>query len=669
MTIRAAPDAMPHAPFSRSRALRRVCGGLSAALVVVSTLHIGTFDPTLALRGLLLGAGLVLATPFLAGLVPGRAPTGESARRLVAAVFVVNALATLYAIPIHVLASSRPIVTDDYAVHYVQCERARSELRHSFRVAGYSPWFMAGYPAGTIFDVDMKGAELFCTLLPMPTALALKVFVFGVFLLMVLGFYHGSRLLGFGAGENVLGLLLFLVYWHWGRPYAGDFRYVGMFSFVAACYLSLLLAGLLRAFLLGSHGRTFFVLGAVTFLLHAATLVLVAAPFLALLVVHRRSIHRRQIERLILWALVVLLANVLWLKPVIEFLPDKLPTTAYYQTRGALAVAHLLLRPTSAPALALLVLAVLGAWRQSRRGLAAQAAPLVAGAVFLMLCAAYGVFVPGLNQMEPGRFLFGAIVFAAPLAGSGLAWMFDRLPAAARGAALRRAALVALVLLPLPLALLEAKAFYRHTVGVALTPAVERLRQAIRATVHPGARLMIEDANAAVFGGTYFPVLLPHETGVEQIGGPYPHTPLRHARTEFTSDRLLGRPLADWDPAALRTRLAFLRVRWIVTATPAAARLVASVPGVSRVWNEPPFSIWVLDAGEPAEPRTTASLDRIEVTFDAPSRGAFIPYHWVRGLRASPPAEIVPALHDDDPVPYIYIRPHGANRVLIRYRK
>ncbi len=664
------PQPPSPSPPPRGGTAPRILAGLSVALLALSTVDIVHFAQHPALRALVLVAGLLAAVPLLASLVPaGRIDAGNS-RRVVTALFVISAIGTLYAIPARVLFDRRPILTDDYAVHYIQCERARTELRHAFRANCYSPWFMAGYPAGTIFDVDMKGAELFCSVLPMPTALALKVFVLAAFLALVLAVYSGTRQLGFAIEESVLGLLLFLVYWHWGRPYAGDFRYVGMFSFVAACYFSLLLAGILRSFLHGTHRRVFFILGPLVFLLHASTAVMVVAPFLSILVVHRGRLRRRELELLGIWALVVVFVNVLWLKPVIEFLPDKTETTAYYQMTGMGALARLLLRPTSAPALVLLVAAALGAWRLRHDHRTGDALPCAAAVIFLLACAAFGTHVPGLRQMEPGRFLLGALVFAVPLAGTGSRWILDRFATAAgpAGVGLRRAAIVCFALLPLPLAMLEAKAFYHHTIGLELTPPVERFREAIRAHVRPGARLMIEDANASVYGGTYFPALLPLETHVEQIGGPYPHTPLRHARTSFTSTRILGAPYDARDPSTLRAQLDFLRVRWIATATPGAARLAESIPGISVLWREPPFALWELSGGAPWEPAVTAEFDRIEATFASSANGAFIPYHWVSGLEVAPPAEIVPALHDDDPVPYIYVRPHGATRVVIRYR-
>jgi hypothetical protein len=443
-----------------------------------------------------------------------------------------------------------------------------------------------------------------------------------------------------------------------------------MFSFVFAAHLCLLLAGLLRRFLHGDHRRAFFVASPLTFLVHISALVMAAAPMATVLITDRARVRRRSVELLILCALVVLLVNVLWLKPVIEFLPDKTPTRVYYQVHGAAELARILARPGGILALALLGLAVVGAVRLHREGRGAVGAPCVAAAAFLALCAGYGVYLPGVDQMEPGRFLFAAIVFASPPAGTGARHVLDTVLRgfpAPRRACLRAAAIVALALAGLPLALFEAKAYYRHTVRSDFSPAVEALVAAIDMHVRPGSRLMIEDASAGAYGGAHLPALLPHRTGVEQIGGPYPHTPLRHSRTSFTSGRVLGTPLAKWEAGELAERLRFLRVRWIVTATPPTTAVVASLAGVSRLWAAGGYTLWELPDAGPWEPRVASDYDRLEVTFSEPSGGVVLPYHWVPGIETDAPASIVPVLRYDDPVPYIYVRPRGLGRVVITY--
>jgi len=666
------PPTRPPDRISRRRA--GLLAGVSGVLVFVSALEIAPLREHLFLRALLLLGGLLPAGWVLLSLLPHGRIDDSNRRRFVLAIFGLHVLATLYAFPPGALIDRRPFVTVDHAVHYAQCVRAKSVFWQSLRMNSYSPYFMAGYPAGTVFDVDMKGAELLCTVLPLPTALTLKAFILGAYLTLVFTLLMGARMLGFRTEESVFGVLVFLTYWHFGRPYAGDFRFVGMFSFVFASHLCLLLSGLLRRFLLGTHRRTFFVLAPLTFLVHISALVMAAAPLAAVLATDRSRLRRRNVEVLLMCALLVLFANVLWLKPVIEFLPDKTPTNVYYQLHGLAGLVGLLARPSAGLALALLGLAVAGAWRLAREGRIGVGAPCAAATLFLLLCASYGVYIPGLDQMEPGRFLLGALVFAAPLAGAGARWMLDAAltlragPAAAGGRVrARAAAIVALTLAGLPLALIEAKAYYRHTVRVDFSPGVNALRAAIDARVRPGARLMIEDASAEAYGGTHLPALLPLHTGVEQIGGPYPHTPLRHYRTSFTSDSILGTPLARWNPTELRERLSFLRVKWIVTATPATTAVIASLPGVARVWEERAYSLWELPDPGGWEPRIESAFNRLDVAFSAPSNGVVLPYHWVQGLETAAPADIVPVLRYDDPVPYIYLRPRGLSHVVITY--
>ena len=175
-----------------------------------------------------------------------------------------------------------------------------------------------------------------------------------------------------------------------------------------------------------------------------------------------------------------------------------------------------------------------------------------------------------MNQLEPGRFLFSAIVFAAPMAGAGAAWLIhvacDRF-AGATPARLRTAVMLVLALAPLPLSMLDAKAYYRHTLSVDLPPRVERLRSTLVAGMQGEGRLLIEEGNVSAYDGFFLPALLPSQTHVEQIGGPFPHVPLVFHRTSFDATTLLGRPFAEWTGSELLERLRFLRVRWVVTSS------------------------------------------------------------------------------------------------------
>jgi hypothetical protein len=639
-----------------------------------AVLFASTIDAVFAGRGLgarLLCAavGMALAVPGLRGFLRGARVRASNRRRWLAALAVIHLLGTLYFFPVQHLFDARPVVSVDHAVHYNQCLRAKNVFWSSLRLDCYSPYFMAGYPAGSIFDIDVKGAELFSALVPLPAAVGLKLFILFAYLTMLPSVYRGARMLGFRVEESALGAMLLLAYWHWGRPFASDFRFVGMFSFVFATHAVLYLTGLMRRFLAAQRGRTLFVVGPVAFLVHVLTVVMAAVSLSSVCIIDRARLNRRRLELLFLWALVVVFVNALWILPLLRFLPYKVPTEAYYQLGGPAELARQLWKPTGAVALALFALAIAGSWRLARARRAAVGMPCAVTSLSMLLLSACGVYLPGVDQLEPGRFLFSALVFAAPLAGVGAAWLIGVVSRCAGGARrnwVREAAVVGLALAPLPLAMLDAKAFYHHTLSVDLPPRVERFRRGIVSVVQPGARLMIEEGTARAYEGSFLPALLPSETRVEQIGGPYPHTPLLHHRITFDGDACLGVPFDRWDPATLMERLAFLRVRWIATTTDAATRFVAALPGVEVRWRDGPYTLWELPGASPTW-KLEADYNRIRASLEVGTRPVVLPYHWVEGLRAEGGNEIVPVLRDDDPVPYVCVRRVRVTPVVIRY--
>lgn len=579
-------------------------------------------------------------------------------------------VATLFFFPAQQLVDPRPIVTADHAVHYAQCLRSRAIFWQTFRLDCYNPYFMAGYPAGTIFDLDMKGAELFTALIPIHTATALKIFILIAYLSMLPSVYRGARMLGFRLDEAVFAVMLLLAYWHWGRPYAGDFRYVGMFSFVFATHAVVYISGLVRRFLAGDRGRAMFILGPVALSVHVLSVVMAGVCIASVLVADRARVTRRRAELLFLWALVIVFVNALWILPLVRFLPDKAPSQAFFQLHGVHQFVRLVLAPTGWIAGGVLVLAACGALRLSRDGRMNVAFPSLVSTAVMLVFAVFGIHLPGVNQLEPGRFLFSAIVFATPLAGAGAVWLMEILDArlsAPHAARVHTLVMVVLSLAPLPLAMLDAKAYYRHTLTLDLPPRVERLRSYLVANLNGSGRLLIEEGSVRAYDGFFLPALLPSQTRVEQIGGPYPQVPLIHHRTTFDERSFLGLPFARWTPDDAKSRLRFLRVRWAVTATAEAEHFVAAIPGVVRRWQDGPLCFWELPS-EGDNVAVSAGYNRIEARIAVGSRPEVLPYHWVEGLETTGGNEIVPVFRDDDPVPFVCVRRVVATPVIVRYR-
>jgi len=642
---------------------------LAAAIIVVSTLDTGN----LGLRGLILALGLLPAAIALTRIAPAGTLDGGNSRKILGAAFAVHVLATLFFFPLPDVVNGLPPVTLDHSFHYYQAVRARDVFWETLRIDRYDPYFMAGYPGGTIFDLDMKAAEVFCGIVPVVNvARCLKLFILGAYLGMVPALYLGSRLQGFRREESLLGVLLFLAYWHWGRPYAGNFRYAGMFSFVFASHLCFLLVGLLREVGLGRRMWSFLILGPLAFMVHPTAAVMLPVPISASLAADRRHWHCRRWLVLAVWCLVVVGVNAFWLRPFFSYVWMKTTTQFYYQVDGFGGLVRILLKPGGVIALAMMGLAIVGVWRLAVERRLSAGLPALMGSAALFVVAAVGVRMWAIDQLEPGRFLLSAIMFLTPLAGVGarearerLARLFGEGGAAAR---VRSWVFAAMVLVMLPLAMLESKAYYRHTIRTTYTAEVSALVEAIEANVDREGRLMIEDCPAMFYGDVHLPALLPLSTGAEQIGGPYPHTFLLYYFATFRYEGTFGRPLEEWDGPGLARHLDFYRVRCVVTATEGATRAMAALLEVPPVWVSPPYALWRLEGKDlNTGVRSRARMNRIEVEVDGGEDGYLLEYHWVPGLSVSRPATIEPRHVLDDPVPFIYLRPGGARAIAITY--
>jgi hypothetical protein len=80
--------------------------------------------------------------------------------------------------------SPSPIYTDDYAMHFSQCLSTARFFSSAGKCWGYDPFFLAGYPAGTLVNADNKAWEIFFLLLSfLPEGLAFKLYLM-LFLLL-----------------------------------------------------------------------------------------------------------------------------------------------------------------------------------------------------------------------------------------------------------------------------------------------------------------------------------------------------------------------------------------------------------------------------------------------------------------------------------------------------
>ncbi len=679
---------MKAAPRTRDSCLLAAAAGLGIAATARSFGIDGITIPAAALLG---GAALLALGPLIR-FAKGGGGFAEREKTIASAVVAFHIVATLFFFPPEDIFNDRPVLTLDHAVHFYEVERGREVFWNSFRLHMDDPYFLAGYPGGTVFEIDTNGVSLWCALLRViDTARSYKLFILLAHLLAPLTIYAGCRRLRFDPEESAFGTLFFLAYWHWGRPYAGDFRFAGMFAYLFVCHLSLYIAGLFGSFLAGERVKRFYVIGPLAFLVHPTAAVLLPVPFLALFLAKgsrgltgsdRRARERRLFGRFIAWCLLVLAVNAFWLVPFFQYLHIKTASESFFQINGIRGLLSVMIKLGNLPALALLVLGGIGFGSLLKRKRLADAAVPAAASVFLLFLAGFGIHLPVVDQMEPGRFLVPAFVFMAPLAGAGITAFLEKAREAFMPACGCRRAKVSLgivLFLCLPVfGLVESRAYYRHTLSTTLTPDVTRFIEAIGRHADRSGRLMIESGPAWAYGDSHLPSIIPLYTGIEQIGGPYPFIFIEHGFTSFQVRRTMGLPLAKMPPELLLEYIDLYNVRWIATATPEAGAYIEKLPSVKVLWSMKHFALFGVTtppSGFASERGVgvRASYDLLQVTIapdagQAPPHAIVLKYHWDPGLEVAAPSAISPVKRLDDPVPLILLEPNGKMDVRITFR-
>ena len=330
-------------------------------------------------------------------------------RAAVVSLLVLHVAGTMILFPPRALRSPDPITSGDGAYHYYQTLAVHRILNRGGHPWGYDPFFMAGYPAGVPFDVDAKGAELFChafSRLGFPQAF--KAWALIALLLAPAMLYAAGRALGLTRAEATAAVGLALLYWHFGRPFLGHLRWAGKHSFLLASGLCVLVLALIwRALDARGRGRIGWLAGGTALAAAAWQISPLALPMLVpgLLVLLAGALRRLRLRdhgAIALGLALVVLVNAGWIVPMLRLHDARLPTSYWLQLRGLQEIAFVYTRKTSIVFAAITVLGCWGLMLLGRRHRSAGAALAVTGAAWF-LAAFFGARVPALARIDPGR--------------------------------------------------------------------------------------------------------------------------------------------------------------------------------------------------------------------------------------------------------------------------
>ncbi|RUL88434.1 hypothetical protein TsocGM_06880 [Tautonia sociabilis] len=601
--------------------------------------------------------------------------------------------------------STWPVPMHDHPMHFHNAIVTRSFLNQNGTTAGYDPYFMSGYaksvvsdPSGTLIEVWValfggdNPARAYKLLLLLAMAMAPVLVA-----LAILRWGGNGDAACFGTG-------LFLVYLWTDFPlsYAG----LGMISFFLVVPLGVLVlslverylarGGLLR-WLLGVTG------GCLLLLVHPLCVLTVAPAILASTAWMIRARNRMDPKpgwsrHLGLWLMppIVLAANAFWWLPAVSLRETRDPRgLGFYHTEPVwqrLGQILGLVEPVQGPIQAVLLagaavgLAAMGGKRRS----SAVALGVFVGAAFFWgyLAGAFRQFDP----MEPGRNTFALYTGAAVAAGIG--WSSVRARLRSSPGRLDRWAAVGLMLVGIRLfapAMLggisarvgrDAVPRVRWEVGeppqvrfwsptgtppeLASTPREDQrwIVDQVKEHFGPGDRIFYEEGGRATeglvdpFGGRRFGGLLPTLAGVEVVGGPFLHVPVRENHTQFGMGRLCGEE--RWGREEFERYARLYGPEGIVCWSPLARQVVRENPDRFEILVErgPMIIAKVLGFEGDAirgDAEVEATAGRLEVRPIAADVDGMIVlrYHSVPGLRSDPPGLLRAVEEPGDPVPFI----------------
>lgn len=637
-------------------------------------------------------SGAVRFPPDLSSREPGgkedervdRLMPGFPIRRLVkpglvlVVLFTGYFLFTLTLLPPRILTSGHPIAVADYALHFIRTVAANEFWTNYQRSWGYNPFFMAGYPAGTVFDVNNHFIELFGVGLhrfgvSLPTAFNLLVFL--AFLLAPFLVWLTARNFGLTPWQQVIAVTLAMALWLTDSQVSLTWRIGVIASGMAMYSLPFSLSCLYRFRTDRSKfwALCFLVSGALVSLLHPLSFLFFYAPIGFYFLWRAKDFDLRFWAVLVVFAGIALLANLFWILPLVRDLPLK--TWSGYHWIGNLKslVADLLGARDSGLRLLIYLLAAGGFLIWSREGQKELFRLLLVLTLVLSFFGYISGQISAFQQLETYRNNLVAsflLIMPASLFITSLPSRLQSLPSRRRWAVAGLALLITLHVIGRNLLWFRpflSGDFRSHSLRP-LGPDEIGVVKWLQGHDENQGRVLVE----------YWPLadLLPWYAGLQVIGGPYPLVWMPHNFANFVwpaddegGIRLFGRYLRQMSPPTLDQYLETYNIGWVVAHTEgskeifdrATQLLVAANFGPYRIYQNSRSPSFFLNGNG----NVRAEFGRLQVTGASPGK-LVLKFHWASTLVTDPPQELRPKTVLDDPVPFIEVPQNRFSDFVIR---
>jgi hypothetical protein len=585
-----------------------------------------------------------------------------------------------------------PIWRDDHPLYFHSGLVTRHFLRQTGTTAGYDPSFMAGYAKSVIFPASSTLPELVIALFGGDRAeFAYKAYVLASAALIPWLVAWGAGLWNARGRGAAIAVLLFLTYVWTDFPI--NYAAFGMLPYLLAIPLGLAATGAFCRYAERGGMRWWLVSTAlmVGVVLVHLTGAMVVAPAAALAYATAFATRERvpgsfpRSRHVGVWLIpvIVLAANAFWWLPGLWLASTKGRSDfAFAHPEGILTRLGQIVT-VEAPIESLLWGAGLVGLALSVRHARVQGAGL---AGFIGAGVFWGYLAGGLRSLDflqPGRHTYAVYTGLALASGLGLSEILSRLGSEERERVrLDRWAAIGLLLVGVRLFGPAVYGSVRSRVGGA-HPFLESrptrrllwVVEHITRSMQRGERLLYEEGGFGLpgipdpFEGGRFSGLLPGRTGIEVIGGPYLHASLVMNFTQFGEGKLFGK--ANWGRDHFERYARLYRPSYIMCWSPWSRGFCRSNPDLIEVLDDDGTLLFGRVKGFPGfaidgSAQVEATPGRLVVRDAKPGVDGTVVlrYHSVPCLRTDPPTRWDSVKLEQDPTPFIRLRPSGGPVVL-----
>ncbi|HEY2485509.1 MAG TPA: hypothetical protein VGI36_10190 [Candidatus Binataceae bacterium] len=577
--------------------------------------------------------------------------------------------------PIDSWTDRHPFFTNSYALHFARSLLSSRAMARHLRLWSYSPFLMAGYPAGTRTEPIGDAVALWfwlCSGLSTVrwvgrAAVLYKMFVVGILVCVPAAAASTAIWLGFDWSIATISAALGVF---------GTFNYpglmmlrAGMFAFFAAAFLCAAWSALLYHSLERgpAHRAAVAISGGLLTYLHPLTALLLIPASIGCLAECRTRKRLLSLAATLAAALAISLG---WLWPLLMTWDLGVHFAHWWRTsgtvRGSLAAFFRWRLPF--PPIAVAAAATYGGVRAPlrKRFLSLWLAAILSFGVL----AYFGSELGALANLEPGRFEVPFFSFAAPLAAYGIRdgwhWLGQlRTPMRQLSKSLAIVVVVFFALVSVASLWLETAA--HGPITTTLPDQAQEIWQWMETSEHDSRMVMESGWTVDENGGVVAPyfnsdigMLWAIESNRELIGASPSEGFTAFSFTDLGNGVAFGKPLSSLSPAQFRAELETYNVGSLIAWSAEAKEYLDRVDGLVPLQRSDPYMLYgvagshtFLMSGKAGS--VSADQDCIRIKAADPGR-LILKYHYFKTLRTDPPIAMSAApIANGDPIPFIAI--------------